>query len=120
MVDDRNGFRTIGSVCGQHVGVRLGVVFGSRARGDATVASDWDIGIVGDADLDHDALLADLVRTLDTDRIDLVDLERAGALVSVPRSAGWRRRLRAGAREIDKLVLRAQPTVMRLVVVPCN
>jgi predicted nucleotidyltransferase len=81
MVDDRNGFRTIGSVCGQHVGVRLGVVFGSRARGDATVASDWDIGIVGDADLDHDALLADLVRTLDTDRIDLVDLERAGALV---------------------------------------
>jgi predicted nucleotidyltransferase len=82
MVDNPNGeFQAIASVCRQNAGVRLGVVFGSRARGDATAASDWDIGIVGDADLDHDALLADLVRSLGTDRIDLVDLEQAGALV---------------------------------------
>lgn len=81
MVDDRSGFRAIASVCGQHAGVRLAVVFGSRARGDATAASDWDVGVLDDGQLDHDALFADLVRTLGTDRIDLVDLARAGALV---------------------------------------
>lgn len=81
MVDDRSGFRAIASVCGQHAGVRLAIVFGSRARGDATAASDWDVGILADAHLDHDALLADLVRTVGTDRIDLVDLSRAGGLV---------------------------------------
>ncbi|HMH53544.1 MAG TPA: nucleotidyltransferase domain-containing protein [Candidatus Acidoferrum sp.] len=81
MVDDRNGFPVVASACRQHAGVRLAVVFGSRARGDATAASDWDIGILSDPDLDHDALLADLVRTLGIDRIDLVDLARAGGLV---------------------------------------
>ena len=79
MVDE--GFAAIGSACRQHARVCLAVVFGSRARGDDTAASDWDIGILSDPDLDHDALLADLVRTLGTDRIDLVDLERAGGLV---------------------------------------
>jgi predicted nucleotidyltransferase len=80
-VDGRTAFPAIASVCGDHPAVRLAVVFGSRARGDATAASDWDIGILGDAGLDHDALLAALVRTLGTDRIDLVDLARAGGLV---------------------------------------
>ena len=56
-------------------------MFVSRARGDATTASDWDVGILADAGLDHDTLLADLVRALGTERVDLVDLARAGALV---------------------------------------
>lgn len=65
----------------RHPGVRLGVVFGSRARGDATERSDWDIGYLATDRLDRDGLLVDLVRALNTERIDLVDLDRANGLV---------------------------------------
>jgi predicted nucleotidyltransferase len=78
---DGEARRAISEVLGQHPGVRLAVVFGSRARGEATAASDWDIGYLADERLDRDRLLADFVHALDTERIDLVDLERAGGLV---------------------------------------
>jgi predicted nucleotidyltransferase len=54
------------------------VLFGSRARGDARTTSDWDFGYLGAASLDMEGLLAALVTMLDTDRVDLVDLARAG------------------------------------------
>lgn len=78
---DRDAVGAISEVFQQHPGARLAVLFGSRARADATARSDWDIGYLADASLDRDRLMADLVRTLDTDRVDLVDLERAGGLV---------------------------------------
>ena len=82
MIDgDRNAVLVISDVLQRHPGVRLAVVFGSRARGDATAASDWDIGYLADDRLDRERLMADLVRALDSERIDLVDLERAGGLV---------------------------------------
>lgn len=59
----------------------LVVLFGSRARGDATERSDWDLGILAGADFDREQFLADLVAALHTERIDLVDLDRAGGLV---------------------------------------
>jgi predicted nucleotidyltransferase len=64
-------------------GLTLLVLHGSRARGDARVDSDWDFGWLGDAaaTLDPDALLATLAEATHADRIDLVDLERAGALL---------------------------------------
>ncbi len=71
----------IRDVCARHPGLRLVVLFGSRARGDATVASDWDIAYLASDRVDRDDLLTDLVRTLDIERIDLVDLDRAGGLV---------------------------------------
>jgi predicted nucleotidyltransferase len=58
-------------------GVRLIAVFGSRARGDAVASSDWDIGVLADPGFDADALHAQLIAHLGTDRIDLVDLARA-------------------------------------------
>jgi predicted nucleotidyltransferase len=79
--EDGRALCDISEVCGRHPGLRLAVVFGSRARGDATAASDWDVAYLADEPLDRDALLSDLVRALDTDRVDLVDLERAGGLV---------------------------------------
>jgi len=69
------------SIAAAHPGLRLLVLFGSRARGDARVESDWDLGYLGDAGLDPDALLLDLVKSLGTDRVDLVDLARAGAQI---------------------------------------
>ena len=62
-------------------GLTLLVLHGSRARGDAHERSDWDFAYTGDASLDPDQLLAILVEHLHTDRIDLVDLDRAGALL---------------------------------------
>ena len=62
-------------------GLRLLVLHGSRARGEAHDHSDWDFGYQGDATFDADGLLASLVEALDTDRIDLVDLDRASALL---------------------------------------
>ena len=71
----------------RHPRLRLLLLFGSRARGDARERSDWDLGYLGDPGLDPDALLLDLVNVLGTDRLDLVDLARAGAQVRF-RAAG--------------------------------
>lgn len=60
-------------------GLRLLVLYGSRARRDAAAASDWDLGYLADEGLDPVGLLGKLVETLGTDRVDLVDLSRAGA-----------------------------------------
>ena len=62
-------------------GLRLLVAFGSRARGDAHEASDWDFGYLGAATFDPDRFLSALIHALGTDRVDLVDLRRAGALL---------------------------------------
>lgn len=69
---------------GRHSGLRLLLLFGSRARGDASDGSDWDFGFLADPGLaafDPDRLLTDLAGALGTERIDLADLSRAGALV---------------------------------------
>lgn len=62
-------------------GLQLLVLFGSRARGDHAGGADWDIGYLGDEGFDADALLADLVAGLGTERVDLVDLRRASGLL---------------------------------------
>jgi predicted nucleotidyltransferase len=65
----------------RHPDLRLLLLFGSRARGDSRRESDWDLGYLAARGLDADTLLLDLVNTLGTDRIDLVDLARAGAQI---------------------------------------
>ena len=62
-------------------GLELLVLFGSRARGESHPGSDWAFGYLATAELDPDALLARLVLLLDTDRIDLVNLERTNGLL---------------------------------------
>ncbi len=72
----RDALARIGAGCHE---LELLVLFGSRARADAREQSDWDFGYLGAAGLDADALLFDLVTAVGTDRVDLVDLARAGA-----------------------------------------
>jgi predicted nucleotidyltransferase len=72
---------TFAAIGARHPHLRLLVLFGSRARGDAHERSDWDLGYLAEAGLDGDALLLDLVNALSTDRIDVVDLARAGAQI---------------------------------------
>ncbi len=62
-------------------GLQLLILFGSRARGDARADSDWDFGYLGSPAFDPDGLLAALVAAVGSDRIDLVDLARAGGLL---------------------------------------
>ncbi len=62
-------------------GLRVLLLFGSRARADATETSDWDLGYLADADFDPVALRATLVRLLATDDVDLVDLSAASGLL---------------------------------------
>jgi predicted nucleotidyltransferase len=71
----------LGEIARRHRGLQLLVLFGSRARGEATARSDWDLGYLGEPSLDRDGLLADLVAAAGTQALDLVDLDRAGGLV---------------------------------------
>jgi len=57
------------------------VLFGSRARAEASADSDWDLGFLGEAELDQGLLMEAVTRALGTDRVDLVDLSRATALL---------------------------------------
>jgi predicted nucleotidyltransferase len=66
------------AVARQADGLRALVLFGSRARHDTWRGSDWDLAYLGDPGFDPDALRARLLDALSTDRIDLVDLDRAG------------------------------------------
>ncbi len=68
-------------IAAAYPGLQLLVLHGSRARGDAHARSDWDFAYEAGAGFDPDALLADLVGHLHADRIDLVDLDRASALL---------------------------------------
>ena len=62
-------------------GLDLLLLFGSRARGDAGAASDWDFGYQATGEFDVAALLATIVELVGSDRIDLVDLRRASGLL---------------------------------------
>lgn len=65
----------------QTPGLDLLLLFGSRARGDAHDASDWDLGYLASGDMDYAGLLASIVHAVSTDRVDLVDLARASGLL---------------------------------------
>jgi len=62
-------------------GLRLLVLHGSRARGQAHAGSDWDFAYLADPGFDADELLMRLVEGIGADRVDLADLGRAGALL---------------------------------------
>lgn len=73
--------RTVAAAADRHPGVVLMVLYGSRARGDARPDSDWDFAYLGQPLVDALQLRLDLADGLRSDAIDLVDLERAGALL---------------------------------------
>ena len=72
----------LGSDLGRdHPALQLLLLFGSRARGDGTPTSDWDLGFLAVADFDSAAAAAQVVAFLGTDRVDFVDLRYASGLL---------------------------------------
>jgi hypothetical protein len=80
-VDEPSMDRALSDLGRATPGLRLLLVFGSRARGDAAAHSDWDFGYLADEGLDVGRLLGALVTTVGTDRVDLADLQRASGLL---------------------------------------
>lgn len=75
-----DAYDTLARVAAAAPGLQLLLLHGSRARNEAHAHSDWDFAYEADATFDADALLAAFADALYADRIDLVDLNRAGAL----------------------------------------
>jgi predicted nucleotidyltransferase len=73
--------RACEDVAGTMPGLDMLMLFGSRARGDSSDQSDWDFGFFGHAEMDVAALLAAIVTAVGTERVDLVDLDRASGLL---------------------------------------
>lgn len=71
----------LGELASRLPGLELLLLFGSRARGAAAGSSDWDFGYLAATALDADWLLALLVEATGSDRVDLVDLQRASGLL---------------------------------------
>lgn len=57
------------------------VLHGSHARGEAGPRSDWDLGYLADQDTDLGVLAVTITSALRSDRVDLVDLAMASALL---------------------------------------
>ena len=75
---------TIGERVSRVPGLALLLLHGSRARGDGRPDSDWDLGFLADdpAAFDPDDLLAVIAEAVGADRVDLVDLSSASALLA--------------------------------------
>jgi len=69
---------TVRRIAHETPGLDLLVLHGSRSRDDARPDSDWDFAYLCGDGFDPDAMLARLADALDSDRIDLADLARAG------------------------------------------
>ena len=65
----------------RHAGVDLVVLFGSRARGDFSPGSDWDIAFSSTGPIDSLAVRLDFTDALGSDAVDLVGLDAASALL---------------------------------------
>src|SRR4051812_38516218 len=61
--------------------VRLAILFGSRARGQAGPSSDWDVGVVLSRPVDLFCWMSELGSVVGGD-VDLVDLRRAPPLLA--------------------------------------
>lgn len=82
MVDaTKEKLEDVARLAARTTGLDLLVLHGSRGRGDAHPLSDWDFAYEADDAFDPDAFLAELVLVLRVDHVDLVDLDRAGALL---------------------------------------
>ena len=63
--------------------LHLIILFGSSITGVRGPESDLDLALLGDAPLDLVAVTTDVIRLLQTDRVDVVDLRRTSPLLAM-------------------------------------
>jgi len=71
----------LATVAAEFPALRFLVLHGSRARGDDHARSDWDFAYLADGPVDELALIGRLVDVVATERVDVVDLSRAGCVI---------------------------------------
>ena len=80
-VPDSPDLEAIARAAREAPGLDVLFLFGSRARGEAGPHSDWDFGYLASQNIDEISLLATIAAAVGSDRVDLVDLARAGGLL---------------------------------------
>jgi uncharacterized protein len=88
-------------------GVRLLVLFGSRARDSAGPESDWDIAYLLGAGGDPDSFQAEITEALGTNDVDLADLARGSALLRYRVAAEGKLLYEASAGEFERFQIEA-------------
>jgi predicted nucleotidyltransferase len=88
-------------------GLRLLVLFGSRALGRAHSRSDWDFGYLAEPGFQPEALHAGLIQAVNTERVDLVDLDAASGLLRYRAAAQGRPLYEAEPGEFKRFWLEA-------------
>ncbi|MBS0655189.1 MAG: hypothetical protein JSR46_05390 [Verrucomicrobia bacterium] len=78
---DRSSIEEIVTLIKKYPQIQLFMLFGSRARGDVGVRSDWDFAYNAKGSFDQLALLTELTLLLKTDNVDLVNLSKASGLL---------------------------------------
>ena len=81
-VDPDIAARRLADVSQRLADLQLLVLFGSAVKGRRTSARDIDLAVQCDGPADLDALYLAVAPRLGTDRVDLVDLRRAGPLLA--------------------------------------
>jgi len=76
----RNALSRLGELASEFPQLRLLLLVGSRARGQAHPGSDWDFAYLAEPDFDVGRFLGDAGAVLGTDAVDAADLDRANAL----------------------------------------
>ncbi|TVR28027.1 MAG: nucleotidyltransferase domain-containing protein [Nitriliruptor sp.] len=80
-MDDETALRRLRDRLADMEQLRLLVLHGSRASGTQHENSDWDLGYLATAPLDPGELHLQVTDALATEAVDLVDLDRASALL---------------------------------------
>ena len=75
-------FLDLGDIAAEIPDLGLLVLFGSAARGRRGARSDVDVAVLTSSVADLDAMYLSLAPRLKTDRLDIVDLRRAGPLLA--------------------------------------
>jgi predicted nucleotidyltransferase len=85
--------------------LKLLVLHGSRARGQAHERSDWDFAYLAEDGLDLPGLILELGRLTDSDHVDVADLSRSSGLLRHRVASDGKLLFERSPREFERFVI---------------